>query len=217
MAASSSNAWCAAGALCATGPMNDATLLAGDAALCPHDAWASSSGCVTQPFPDPVYETNAWAFDLINIRPVWEAGYTGAGVTINIVDDGPDETHADFASKYDPSASCPGSTSSRGDHGTTTAAIALAASNGQCSRGVAYGATLSKCPLNAAVQSQLIFSLSRNMVSSNSWGIDPCVALANSGRRKLRQRRLQSCPFATSPASANTVSPLQRPVPNDLQ
>ena len=76
MAAGSSNAWCTAGALCATGPMNSATLLAGDAALCPHDAWVSSSGCVTQPYSDPFYETNAWAFNLINVRPVWAAGFT---------------------------------------------------------------------------------------------------------------------------------------------
>ena len=100
------------------------------------------SGCVASTVTDPYNETNAWAYTLINLQPAWAAGYTGAGVTINIVDDGPDQTHPDFSGKYDALGSCP--THTNGSHGTTTAAIALAAGNDQCSRGVAYGATLSK-------------------------------------------------------------------------
>eukprot|EP00900_Chrysochromulina_parva_P003513 jgi/Chrpa1/13162/Chrysochromulina_OHIO_Genome00018911-RA len=149
---------------------------------------------------------NAWAYTLINLLPAWAAGYTGAGVTINIVDDGTDQTHPAFSGKYDALGSCPFQSDGYGEHGTTTAAIALAADNGQCSRGVAYGATLSKCDLQSGDIYRFIFNMDRNHVSSNSWGSNTCRALASSGRRKLRQRQLQGCPFAasgTSPCSAS--------------
>ena len=81
MGADSSNAWCPAGALCATAPMPSSSLLVGDGALCPHDAWVNS--CAPAPISDPFYTTNLWAFDLINVQPAWTAGITGAGVTIN--------------------------------------------------------------------------------------------------------------------------------------
>jgi subtilisin-like proprotein convertase family protein len=201
MAARASNWWCAAGALCATTPGISA-LLPGDRVLCPHDAWTNSSGCVASPVTDPYYETNAWAYTLINLQPAWAAGYTGAGVTINIVDDGPDQTHPAFSGKYDALGSCPLPFQFDDQHGTTTAAIALAAANGQCSRGVAYGATLSECAFNNTLDNeQFIFNMARNHISSNSWGFAPCIALASSGRRKLRQRQLQGCPFAASGTS----------------
>eukprot|EP00900_Chrysochromulina_parva_P018233 jgi/Chrpa1/26410/Chrysochromulina_OHIO_Genome00008668-RA len=165
-------------------------------------AWVGSSGCVASSVTDPYYETNAWAYTLINVQPAWAAGYTGAGVTINIVDDGPDQTHPDFSGKYDALGSCP--THTTGDHGTTTAAIALAAGNDQCSRGVAYGATLSKCDMQETVTNKFIGNMGRNHISSNSWGIDSCTALASSRRRKLRQRQLQGCPFAATAASGTS-------------
>eukprot|EP00900_Chrysochromulina_parva_P028023 jgi/Chrpa1/9855/Chrysochromulina_OHIO_Genome00018386-RA len=203
MAARASNWWCAAGALCATAPIS--ALLPGDRVLCPHDAWTNSSGCVASPVNDPYYEMNAWAHTLINLQPAWAAGYTGAGVTINIVDDGTDQTHPAFSGKYDAMGSCPIQRND-GEHGTTTAAIALAADNGQCSRGVAYGATLSKCDLHSNDYLMFIFNMDRNHISSNSWGIDPCTARASSGRRKLRQRQLQGCPFVASSISPCSAS-----------
>ena len=218
MAARASNWWCAAGALCATAPIS--ALLPGDRILCPHDAWTNSSGCVASPVTDPYYETNAWAYTLINLQPAWAAGYTGAGVTINIVDSGTDQTHPAFSGKFDALGSCPLPWQTDGEHGTTTAAIALAADNGQCSRGVAYGATLSEC-LNPGLgpgnflwpgssanpdSAELAFigHMDRNHISSNSWGYDACRALASSGRRKLRQRQLQGCPFAATAASGTS-------------
>ena len=200
MAARASNWWCAAGALCATAPIS--ALLPGDRILCPHDAWTSSSGCVASPVTDPYYEMNAWAHTLINLLPAWAEGYTGAGVTINIVDDGTDQTHPAFSGKYDALGSCP--IPSDGEHGTITAAIALAADNDGCSRGVAYGATLSECSYYNTVEDKFIGNMDRNHISSNSWGIDPCTALASSGRRKLRQRQLQGCPFAATAASGTS-------------
>ena len=152
---------------------------------------------MASPVTDPYYETNAWAHTLINLQPAWAAGYTGAGVTINIVDDGTDQTHPAFSGKYDALGSCPLQRDD-GEHGTTTAAIALAADNGGCSRGVAYGATLSKCDLQSNDYFRFLFNMDRNHISSNSWGTDACTALARYGRRKLRQRQLQGCPFAAT-------------------
>jgi kexin len=202
MAARADNVWCAAGALCASSALTGTSLLPGDRVLCPQSAWVGSSGCVASTVTDPYYETNAWAYTLINLQPAWAAGYTGAGVTINIVDDGPDETHPDFSGKYDALGSCP--THTTGSHGTTCAAIALAAGNGQCSRGVAYGATLSKCAFNGNnVTNTFIGNMARNHISSNSWGSNSCWRLS-SGRRKLRQRQLQGCPFAATAASGTS-------------
>ena len=206
MAARSSNWWCAAGALCATAPIFISALKPGDRVLCPHDAWTNSSSCVASPVTDPYYETNAWAHTLINLQPAWAAGYTGAGVTINIVDEGPDQTHPAFSGKYDALGSCP--IQGNESHGTTTAAIALAAANGQCSRGVAYGATLSECDFRGTTDfARFIFNMDRNHISSNSWGVESCSYLASSGRRKLRQRQLQGCPFAATAASGTSPSP----------
>jgi hypothetical protein len=39
-------------------------------------------------FSDPMYDTNEWVFDMINIRPVWEKGYFGASVRIRVNDNG---------------------------------------------------------------------------------------------------------------------------------
>ncbi|KOO35697.1 domain of subtilisin, partial [Chrysochromulina tobinii] len=181
--------------------LSGTSLLPGDRVLCPQSAWVGSSGCVASTVTDPYYETNAWAYTLINLQPAWAAGYTGAGVTINIVDDGPDETHPDFSGKYDALGSCP--THTTGSHGTTTAAIALAAGNGQCSRGVAYGATLSKCGMHETDTNRFIGSLTRNHISSNSWGTNSCASFGDE-RRKLRQRQLQGCPFAATAASGTS-------------
>jgi hypothetical protein len=39
-------------------------------------------------FSDPLYSTNEWVFDMINVRPVWEKGYFGTSVAIRVNDDG---------------------------------------------------------------------------------------------------------------------------------
>jgi subtilisin family serine protease len=46
-------------------------------------------------FNDPLYTSNEWVYNMINIRPVWESGYTGNGVRIRINDDGFDYNHAE--------------------------------------------------------------------------------------------------------------------------
>ncbi|KAL3922794.1 MAG: hypothetical protein SGARI_006368 [Bacillariaceae sp.] len=44
-------------------------------------------------FNDPLYESNEWAFDMINILPVWEKGYFGSGIRIRVNDQGIDPDH----------------------------------------------------------------------------------------------------------------------------
>jgi len=208
----SGSVWCDAGSLCVAGafPAEFLKLAPGDALLCSSaSAWTST--CPTVPAGrDPLYDANKWAFDLINVESVWASGVTGNGILINIIDSGPDHTHPDFSSKFDSAASCNGGVDSATDlsHGTTTAAIALAAANDHCSRGIAYGATLAKCPLNAPVAKKWDHALDKIMISSNSWGIDPCEKLANT-RRKMEARGLRACPFAArtgSPCSAAACS-----------
>ena len=41
----------------------------------------------------------------INVVPVWDAGYTGKGVVVTIVDDGMEHDHPDLQANYDASAS----------------------------------------------------------------------------------------------------------------
>ena len=41
-----------------------------------------------------MYEAQSWIYNLINVVPVWEQGYTGSGVQVAINDDGIDLTMA---------------------------------------------------------------------------------------------------------------------------
>jgi subtilisin family serine protease len=56
------------------------------------DDWAKT--CETNPdhvFSDPLYGAQKWAYDLLNVEPVWRAGITGKGVVIRVND--PDGTY----------------------------------------------------------------------------------------------------------------------------
>ena len=169
--------WCEAGAMCSPIALSSDELKSlgflGDALLCQGtSAWSSMcSGIPSNPIgSDPMYGAQSWVFDLINVRPVWQEGFTGRGVQIVVNDDGVDLTLPDFgalpdgSAKFDISGSCIGpdaclgggtpfqgaactaGTDERGDawgfHGTACSAIAIGNANGFCSVGVAPGATL---------------------------------------------------------------------------
>lgn len=132
------------------------------------------------PVPDPAYEATAWYMEAIRAPEAWAAGYTGAGVQILVNDDGVDHDHPDL-DKVDVASSCASYAHlSGGAHGTHTAALALASSNGVCGAGVAYDATLASCNIfdsfmpGNAEDGYLTAGLDRNDISSNSWGIDAC-------------------------------------------
>ena len=89
-------------------------------------------------------------YDLINVVPAWEAGWTGKGVQIVINDDGLDIAHPDLAGKFTEVGSCVGRKVRKPrkvSHRTARAAIALGAANTDCSVGTAPGAALAGCPL----------------------------------------------------------------------
>ena len=206
-----SGVWCGAGALCMQFVPQSEWLKPGDADFCgTADAWSST--CAARPsalFADPAYEAQSWVYDLINVVPAWEAGWTGKGVQIVINDDGLDIAHPDLAGKFTEVGSCVGRKVRKPvkvSHGTACAAIALGAANTDCSVGIAPGAALAGCPLLGRIRKGgelksmlsdnnakwLAYGLDVNDISSNSWGIDPC------NEKKEARRRMQdasSCSF----------------------
>lgn len=118
------------------------------------------------PSDDPLYP-NQWHLNNTisgvvgedaNVIPAWNAGYTGTGVQIAIVDDGLEYTHADIAPLYVPQASWdvngndafPSPDVSSDYHGTEVGGVAASADNTTCGVGVAYTANLSGIRLEAS-------------------------------------------------------------------
>jgi subtilisin family serine protease len=80
-----------------------------------------------------------------NAIAAYNAGATGKGVKIGIVDSGINPSLSEFAGKIDPaSGDVAGSRglSDEGGHGTAVSAVAAAARNGQNAMGVAFDATI---------------------------------------------------------------------------
>jgi subtilisin family serine protease len=172
-------------------------------------------------FNDPRYGDNSWAFRLINVESVWRQGITGSGVHIRINDEGLDSSVVDLAGKFDLEGSCESylPSSSEDMHGTACASIAAAAANnGECTVGIAPGATISSCKvygrgIEDGLQHPdfLLYTLDRQDVSSNSFGIQSCVSnnneeasdLTRHGRpeREIQQSSTASsqCPFLPGP------------------
>ena len=93
------------------------------------------------------------------------------------------------------------------DHGTTVTAIAVAAANNKCSRGIAFGATFSKCSTTSmrSDAERLTFDLERNMISSNSWSFNGCSPPPPPrGRRQLESS--SACPFARTSTPCTSPS-----------
>ncbi len=84
----------------------------------------------------------------IRVCPVWDMGYTGAGITIGIVDTGVRITHEDLADKYNEAAStehCDLQIIYCWGHGTMIAGLAVGAANNEVGIvGVVYGASFAE-------------------------------------------------------------------------
>ena len=105
-----------------------------------------------------------------NVRGAWDAGHTGQGVVIGVIDAGVYESHPDLASNYNAA----GSQAGAGDnHGTGCAGVAAAVEgNGQGGVGAAYDAQWSKMYYGFASQNAIAFGYANdvNDLKSNSWG-----------------------------------------------
>lgn len=107
----------------------------------------------TQGFNDPMYASQAWYLtksgnESMNIVTAWNAGYTGEGVVVSVVDTGIEKNNDELKANYDQDASydfvgnitdpIPGA-GQTGAHGTRVAGIiAGSANNSKCGVGIAY-------------------------------------------------------------------------------
>jgi hypothetical protein len=142
------------------------------------------------PITDPLYPGqwhihNSAGVDL-NVIPAWEAGYSGRGIGITIVDDGLEWRHKDLGeSRYMREAShdwngkdndpSPGSYDDT--HGTSCGGLAFAGMNDDtCGVGIAYNANLGaqrliSGPTNDVLEaSALSYHTEQNFIYSASWG-----------------------------------------------
>lgn len=123
----------------------------------------------------------------INVVAAWEAGYTGKGVVLTIVDDGLEHDHPDLIANYDPAASkdlndgdddpYPDVTQEINRHGTRCAGeIGATANNGVCGVGVAYNSNIGGVRMldgdvtDAVEAASLSLNPQHIDIYTNSWG-----------------------------------------------
>jgi len=113
---------------------------------------------------DPLFDAN--------LEPAWNAGYTGAGVVIGIVEGRWQHDHPDLAANFNAAAS-QSTTMSVSSHATSVAGVAAAvADNGTMGAGAAFGAQISNQFIGSDAEnaSALAFEYDLNDIKSNSWG-----------------------------------------------
>lgn len=110
------------------------------------------------------------AFD-VNAEPAWDAGYTGLGITVGVVDQGWQSTHPDLAGAINLAASQGGAETD--SHATGCAGIVGArANNGLGGVGVAYQCSLARLYYGSSAVNTAAFGYRNdlNSIKSNSWG-----------------------------------------------
>jgi len=105
-----------------------------------------------------------------NVEDAWNAGYTGNGVIVGVIDGGAQSTHEDLAANFNNAASRSGGNSS---HGTSVAGvIAAVEGNNKGGVGAAYDAEWSRLYYGSSSNTATNF-LHRNDlndIKNNSWG-----------------------------------------------
>lgn len=107
----------------------------------------------------------------VNVEPVWQRGYTGAGVVIGIVEQRWQHNHPDLAANFNAAASMSGGEET--NHATSVAGVAAAvAFNGVMGSGAAYGAQISNQIHgdDSEDAAALGFRNDLNAIKNNSWG-----------------------------------------------
>lgn len=155
---------------------------------------AGATGCGGVP-TDPLYtdqwhlfnsgQTGGTSGEDANVVPVWNAGWTGLGVVIGVLDDGLQWDHPDLSPNYlagasydyndidtDPYPGHPGD-----GHGTSAAGVAAASDDGStCGVGAAYNAQLAGLRIlgadidDAGEANALNHQTNVIDIYSNSWG-----------------------------------------------
>ena len=157
----------------------------------------SSSAAVPPNPTDPLFGRQ-WHLQMTRAKDAWDAGYTGKGVRVAIVDDGLQHTHPDLQKNYIASSSLDFN-GGKGDpspgpsdfHGTACAGVVGAeANNTHCGTGVCPGCGISGLRLIAAPTTDLTEATALGYmrehgldIYSNSWGPqDTGMHLAGPGR-----------------------------------
>ena len=159
-------------------------------------------------YQDPLSTSENWVFDMINVVPVWEKGFSGDGVRVRINDGLVDKNNPELSSRYDSASSCTtdGETdgsSSDAEHASIVASIlAGEGNNGLCSVGISPGATISSCNIFSGDLSELPSILSEKVdsfdISQNSWQHMICAGKRRNRRYLGRHLQKSSCPFQSS-------------------
>ncbi len=99
--------------------------------------------------PPPAFDTAEYqrstGLALANALPAYQAGGSGAGVTVAVIDSGVAAANAEFAGRLSPASTDVVGTRGVGDesgHGTAVSSVLLGARNDVGTHGVAFGATL---------------------------------------------------------------------------
>lgn len=113
--------------------------LAGDAAGEPEGLSYSAAAVYTDPYLSPYYTRYQYHHAVIGSPQAWEAGYTGSGVKVAVIDTGVNASNTDL-----PAVTGVGNNATRdvSGHGTHVAGIIAASANGQYGVGVAPDAQL---------------------------------------------------------------------------
>ena len=196
--------WCPGDATCLSVALDEqywTTFEGKKTSSCPETTdWTNiCQTATTNIFPDPLYDSMAWSYTLINVEPAWGEGITGAGVHVRVNDDGVDATHPEFSAKFDVQNSCTDylPTNPETDtHGTACASIVAGSTNDACAVGIAPSAILSACKFpsddDPEEAEMFLTNLAAVDISSNSYGPDTCEYTA--GGRHLQSRQTE-CPF----------------------
>ncbi|GAU91046.1 hypothetical protein RvY_03375-2 [Ramazzottius varieornatus] len=155
-----------------------------------HTAFRSSRDIDgNETLPVPAFELDSMPKMVsLNVVPVWEAGYTGRGVVVTILDDGVETNHTDLVQNYDPEASTDINGEDRDPtprydspeethHGTRCAGeVAMQANNNFCGVGIAFNAKIGGIRmLDGSVTDRVeaeAFSFNNHYIDiySSSWG-----------------------------------------------